>query len=101
MPGTRSARTPRKLGRDFMRAYQSLAGGRDRPVQFADKIQRRQMRGGGEIRQRQGAAGEPFPGLGQPADVVEVVAQRGVAGADRRRVGIAAAGQPAEVFFAV
>src|SRR4051794_24047909 len=73
----------------------------NRPVQFADEVEGGQMGGGGKIGQRQGAAGEPFAGLREPADIVEVIAQRGVAGADRGGVGIAAPGQPAEVFLTV
>src|ERR1700759_2745742 len=67
-----------------------LGGGAVRPVQFANEVQRRQMSRGGEIRERKRAASEPFPGFRQPANVIQMVAERDIAGADRRRVGIAA-----------
>ena len=73
MPGTRSASTARKLGRDFIRAYQSLAGGETVQSTSPMKIEAGKMRRRREIGQRQVGARQPFARLGQPAEIVQVL----------------------------
>src|SRR5262245_18165383 len=59
------------------------------------------MRGGGDVGEAEALAGEEAAPLGEPADVVEVVADVGVAGAHRRRVRLAQPEEALEHLLAV
>ena len=63
-------------GRDLILAYQSLTHRRPVPIHVRDIVQRRQMRGRGEIRQRHHIARQPAPMIQQPCHVIQVILDR-------------------------
>ena len=100
--GRRSARTAaRRATRSAsMRAERAprlearvpdLGDGKLLPWHFAQIVDRRQMRGGGKIGERQIFARQPAPAVRQIADIAHMVAQVGADGAQEVDVGRAAA----------
>ena len=65
------------------------------PRHVAEVVEARQLRRGGDVGDREMVAGEPAPPLDQVADVVEMIGQVGVPGANRLRVRLAVAGASA------
>src|SRR5580698_6949066 len=59
------------------------------PRDVAQIVERREMGRRGDVREREMIAREPAPPLAEIADVIEVVAEIGLAGADRGGVGFA------------
>ena len=94
MPGMRSASTPRKHGRDFMRAYHSRAGGETVQSTSPAKSRLERCAAAAKSASEMVAPASHCAGLGQPADILQVVLDRAVADAERRRVRLAAAKQP-------
>ena len=101
MPGTRSASSGRKLGRDFMRAYHSRAGGLTVQSTSPWKSSTDRCAAAAKSASESWLPASHVAGFRQPAQVVQVLAQVGVAGAQRGGVGMADAGDALEVFLAV
>src|SRR5690242_493643 len=64
------------------------------PGHVAEVVEGREVRGRGNVGQREMIAREPAAALDQESDVVEVIAEIGLAGADRARIGLAQPQEP-------
>src|SRR5690242_19685970 len=58
------------------------------PGHIAEIVERGEMRRRGNVREREMIAPKPATALDEVADIVEMVAEIGLAGADHRRVGL-------------
>ncbi len=92
MPTTRSPSSGRKAGRDLMRAYQSLAFAGIVPIHVAEIVERRQMRGERKIGQRHLLTCQPAARRQEIGEIMHVLGQVGLGGAQCGRVGRAGLG---------
>ena len=83
-----------------MRAYQSRADGETLQSTSPTKSSAERCAAAAKSAREMVGAREPFAGLGEPADILQMVLDRRVADANRRRVRLAAANQALHEFLA-